>query len=361
MEPFRKLVLNAILWVAKAEVPKDGVSSARAWRFVSIPNFPGADLAYPQLGWEETLDYILKAIKAENPEFVLVPGDLVGGRWPDKATVEKLAAAQYPAWIKRMEDHGLRFYAAVGDQEVGGPPWPDDKTALVPLFKRQFQRYLNMPRNGPLRLKGTAYSFVHENTLFVALDVFERGSGAQAGIVPQVTGEQLQWLEQTLADNPGVLHVVAMGHTPVLGPAGPDGSGSLMLSGGRQSALWQALTKRGADLYLCGEARALAGTQADGILQVAHGSALGRDANMNYLVATVYPDRIDLELKQISLLREGVPPTPAEGGGPSEKIRIADEVKLKGFTTVGAAVLHRDRTGSVLSNATGAFEKTGLP
>ena len=175
-----------------------------AWRFVSIPNFPGADLAYPQPGWEDTLDYVLKAIKAENPEFVLVPGDLVAGRWPDKAAVEKSAAVQYPR--VDQADGGSRpaFYAAVGDQEIGGSPWPEDKAALVPLYKRQFQRYLNMPRNGPLRLKGTAYSFVHENTLFVALDVFERGSGAQAGIIPQVTGEQLQWLEQTLADNPGV-------------------------------------------------------------------------------------------------------------------------------------------------------------
>ncbi len=358
MEPFRKLVLNAILWVAKAEVPKDGVASAPTWRFVSIPSFVGADLAYPQPGWEETLDYVLKAIKGKNPEFVLIPGDLIAGRWPDKATVEKSAAVQYPAWVKRMEDHGLRYYAAVGDGEIGGSPWPDDKAALVPLFKRQFQRYLNMPRNGPLRLKGTAYSLVHENTLFVALDVFERGAGAQAGIIPQVTGEQLQWLEQTRADNPGVTHVVVMGHTPVVGPAGSDG---VMLAGGRKSPLWQALTKHGAGLYLCGATSALVCIQADGVLQVAHGSAFGRDANVNYLIATVYPDRIDLELKQIAVMVEGGPSAPAGGSGPSAKIRIADDVKQKGFSTIGAAVLRRDQTGLVLSNATGVLEKARLP
>jgi len=361
MEPFRKLVLNAILWVAKAEVPREGVSAVPAWRFVSIPNFVGADLAYPQPGWEETLDYILKAIKAEKPEFVLVPGDLIAGRWPDKAAVEKRAAAQYPAWVKRMEDHGLRFYAAVGDGEIGGSPWPDDKAALVPLFKRQFQRYLNMPRNGPLRLKGTAYSLVHENTLLVALDVFERGSGAQGGIIPQVTGEQLQWLEQTLADNPGIAHVVVMGHTPVLGPAGSDGSGGLMLAGGRQSPLWQALTKHGADLYLCGATRALACTQTDGILQVAHGSEFGRDAHVSYLVATVYPDRIDLELKQMAILTEGALAAQAGGSGPGETIRIAEDARQKGFATVGTAVLHRDRTRVVLSHGAGILEKAGLP
>ncbi|MEJ2702589.1 MAG: ThuA domain-containing protein, partial [Sedimentisphaerales bacterium] len=52
MEPFRKLVLNAILWVAKADVPKNGVSFVKPWRFVSIPDFVNVDLTYPQPGWE---------------------------------------------------------------------------------------------------------------------------------------------------------------------------------------------------------------------------------------------------------------------------------------------------------------------
>jgi hypothetical protein len=114
-------------------------------------------------------------------------------------------------------------------------------------------------------------------------------------------------------------------------------------------------------LYLCGETSAPACTQADGILQVAHGSQLGRAENVNYLVATVYPDRIDLELKQIAILREGGLAAQAGGSGPAEKIRIADDVKQKGFATVGAAVLHREGGGLVLSNATGALEKTSLP
>ena len=357
MEPFRKLALNAILWVAKADVPKDGVSGVSPWCFVSIPNFPGADLAYPQPGWEETLDYVLKAIKAENPQFVLVPGDLVQGTWPDKTVVEKSSAACYGAWMKRMEDHGLKSYAAIGDHEIGGGPWPEDKVALVGLFKRQFQKYLNMPRNGPLRMKGTAYSFVYEDALFVALDVFERGAAPQGGIVPQITGEQLQWLEQTLADNPGVTHVVVMGHTPVLGPAAPD---AVMLTGGRESPLWQTLKKREADLYLCAEARAVACMQADGVLQIAHGgSCRGRDARdtgdglatVSYLVGTVYPDRIDLEVKEIAVMQKG------GDTQTSAKIQIADAARAKRFTAIGTASLHRGRTGLTVSNATGCFER----
>jgi type 1 glutamine amidotransferase len=360
-EPFRKLVLNAILWTAQVEVPKGGVTAVQTWRFVSIPDFVNVDLTYPQPGWEETLDYCLKAIKAEDPEFVLVAGDLVMGRWPDKAAIEKLAGQYYPAWIQRMADHGLKYYTAIGDHEIGDNPWPAGKAALVPVFKRQFQKYLNMPRNGPLRMKGTAFSVIHENTLIVALDVFEKGAGPQGGIVPQVTGEQLEWLERTLTDNPGVQHVVVMGHTPILGPVAQESSSGLMLEGGRQSPLWQTLKARGVDLYLCGEVHAITCTEADGVLQIAHGGLFGYNARVNYLVATVYCDRIDLELKEIEIVNEGGKLPQTGDNRPHERIRMADEVRQKGFTTAGTAVLPRDGRGLTLSNATGCFAKTSLP
>jgi type 1 glutamine amidotransferase len=342
MEPFRKLVLNAILWVAKAEVPEGGVASVQPWRFVSIPNFLGADLSYPQSGWEETLDYVLKAIKAENPEFVLVPGDLVAGNWPDKESIERQAAVYYPAWVKQMQDHGLTFYAAVGDHDIGGRPWPTDKADLVRLFKRQFQKQLAMPLSGPLRMKGTAYWLIHENVLFVALDVFEKGTGAQAGIVPQVTGEQLQWLEQTLTDNPGVEHIVVMGHVPVVPPAALT-AGSLTLAGGTESPLWQTLKKHRADLYLCGEVHAAQCAQADGILQIAHGASFGHDPKLNYLVATVSPKSIELELKEIAVMHEG------------GRATIAGDVQKQGFTSAGKARFSAEGDKMVLRDATGCF------
>jgi type 1 glutamine amidotransferase len=335
MEPFRKLILNAILWVAKAEVPEGGVASVQPWRFVSIPNFASADAGCP----EETLDYVLKAIKAENPEFVLVPGDLVAADWPDKESIEEQAAVCYRAWVKRMQDHGLRFYAAVGDRDIGGGPWPADKADLVRVFKRQFQKHLTMPLSGPLRMKGTAFWFVYENALFVALDVFEKGTGAQAGIVPQVTSEQLQWLEQTLTDNPGVEHVIVMAHAPVIQVS----SAGLTLAGGTESALWQALKQHRAQLYLCGEVPAIRCTQADGILQIAHGATIGRDPKLNYVVATVSSKGIELEAKEIA--------TTSEVG----RVIIADDVQKQGFVSVGKARLATDNGRTVMADATGCF------
>ena len=87
------------------------------------------------------------------------------------------------------------------------------------------------------------------------------------------------------------------------------------------------------------------------MLQVAHGGQFNRGPKVNYLVAAVYPDRIDLEVKEIAVAHEG------EDNQSSAKIQIADAAKAKGFTTIGAASLHRDRTGLTVSNATGCFER----
>ena len=356
-EPFRKLVLNGILWTAGADVPAGGVESVRPWRFVCIPNFVNADLAYPQPGWEETLDCVLKAIKAEDPEFVLVPGDLVTGRWGDKDSIKALAEIYYTAWVKRMEDHGLKFYAAVGDHEIGDNPWPPEKAKLAYTFKKQFQKHLGMPLNGPLRMKGTAFWLVHENALIAAVDVFERGEGPQGGIVAKVTGEQIEWLDRVLSENPGVEHVIVMGHTPVLGPVAKESSSGLMLDSGCESPLWQTLRKHAADLYLCGEVHAITCTQADGILQIAHGGLFGYNPRVNYLVATIHEDRIDLELKEIEIVNEGGRLWQMGTNRPSKVVRIPDEARQQGFTTVGTATLTDGPDGTTLTDATGCFTK----
>ncbi len=355
IESFRKLILNAILWVAKAEVPENGVESVQPWRFVSIPDFVNVDLTYPQPGWEETLDYVLKAIRAENPQFVLIAGDLVMGRWPDKESIEKYAAIYYPAWVKRMQDHGLEFYAAIGDHEIGDNPWPEGKAALVPYFKRQFQKYLKMPLNGPLRMKGTAFWFVHEDTLFIAVDVFEKGTGPQGGIVCEVTEPQLEWLERAIAENPGVRHVIVMGHTPILGPVAKESSSGLMLEGGEESPFWQALKKHGVSLYLCGEVHAITCRQADGILQIAHGGLFGYNPKVNYLVATVFADRIELQLKELSIVNEGERLWQEGNNRPYERVSISEEARQRGFVTVGTAMLKTEGGSRMLTDATGCF------
>ncbi len=356
MEPFRKPVLNAILWTAKAEVPQEGVKSVQPWRFVSIPDFLNVDLEYPQAGWEDTLDYVLKAVKAENPEFVLVAGDLVMGRWPDKDSIKEYAEKYYTAWKQRMDAHGLKYYTAIGDHEIGDNPWPEEKAELVSYFKRQFQRHLKMPLNGPYRMRGTAFWLLHENTLFVAVDVFEKGEGPQGGIVPKVTGEQLEWFNTIIAQNNGVEHIVVMGHTPVLGPVAKESSSGLMLEGGADSPFWQAMKDNGVDMYLCGEVHAITCTREDGVMQIAHGGLFGYNEKVNYLVGTVHDDRIELELKELSIVNSGEKLWQSGNNRPFEKVTIMDEAKRKGFVTVGECVLDKKGKKTAVKDASGFFE-----
>jgi len=277
------------------------------------------------------------------------------GRWPDKDSIKKHAAIYYPAWVKRMQDHGLKYHTAIGDHEIGDNPWHGEKTALVSYFKRQFQRYLKMLLNGPLRMRGTAFYFVYENTLFVSVDVFEKGEGPQGGIVAKVTGDQLKWFEKTIADNSGVKNIVVMGHTPILGPVKKESCSGLMLEGGAESPLWQAMKKLGVDLYLCGEVHAITCSRTDDVLQIAHGGLFGYNPKINYLLGTVTGDRIMLELKEIEIVNSGDKLEQVGNNRPQETVTIADEVKQKGFTTVGTATLDKSGGVKTLTDPTGCF------
>ena len=160
--------------------------STPAWRFVSMPDFLNVDTDYPQAGWEDSLSYILGSVKAEKPDFLVVPGDLVMGEWhngdkdrPGIAGIKHYADRFYPAWKARLKAHGLKWYAAIGDHELGDNSW-HYKGALeyVAAYKKEFREHLSMPLNGPKHMKGTAFWWRHKNVLFVSVDVFEVGKRA---------------------------------------------------------------------------------------------------------------------------------------------------------------------------------------
>ena len=46
-----------------------------------MPDFINVDCNYPQEGWEDALSYILESIKKEDPDFLIVAGDMVMGEW----------------------------------------------------------------------------------------------------------------------------------------------------------------------------------------------------------------------------------------------------------------------------------------
>jgi len=343
--------------------------SADSWTFVSIPDFLNTDTYYPETNWEDTLTYTLDAIQAENPDFVLVAGDLVCGRWwmgettaERGSNIQNYADIYYPAWTQRFAGHGLPVYVAVGDHELGDDPWDPgnwmgvpDKIATVPFFEDAFVEHLAMPTNGPPGMEGLTYSFVHANCLFVALDVFEtHGSDIEV----TVSGVQLNWLTNTLAAHTGsVDHIIAMGHAPIAGPVRHRNSSRIMLDDGTGSDLWQAFREYGVDLYLCGEHHAITCIEADNILQVVHGALFGIHESGDYLVATVTPTNLFLELKRLSLFQTGgeLAQPPWTIAGPYDTVRIAPPEKARGFRSVGTIRIDKQPGGRVYTNRTGVF------
>ncbi len=344
------------------------------WIFVSIPDFLNVDTDYPEPKWEDALSYVLGSVKAEDPDIVLVAGDLVMGHWdfPEKVNgkiiegregVRYWASRYYPAWKKRLDDHGLKYYTAIGDHELGDNNWKigSRKLQCVPEYKKMFTQYMQMPLNGPDNMKGTAFYVKHKNMLIVSVDVFEKGKSKYGGITTQVTGEQLKWLDDLLTNNQDIEHLVVMGHTPILGPVRAWSSSRMMLDKGRESTLWQTMKKHNVDIYLCGEVHNMTCHEKDNIQQIAHGGLFGYNSRVNYLVGTVYPDRIELALKEIDIVNSGPKKWQVDRNRPHESVAITEQMKKRGFVIVGSATVKKVDNQMQPSVKTGFFDETNNP
>jgi hypothetical protein len=269
------------------------------------------------------------------------------------------ASVYYPAWKTRFKAHGLTYYTALGDHEIGDNPWKLNSRRLrcVPEYKRMFAKYMQMPENGPNHLKGTAFYVKHKNVLIVAVDVFESGKSKEGEIAAQVTGKQLEWLDETLGNNRDVDYVIVMGHAPVVGPVRQRSSSGIMLKQGTDSPFWGMMKKHKADLYLCGEVHAITCHFRDGIQQIAHGGLYGYNPQVNYLVCTVHPERMELKLKMIDIVNSGPKKWQVDRNRPRESVTIKNDVKKTGYRTVGKAVLIRGKEQNKVSDISGFFNE----
>lgn len=338
----------------------DKSSNNDSWTFVSMPDFLNVDCDYPQAGWEDALSFILESVKKENPEFLVVPGDLVMGEWDgpewnDKDSIAKYADRYYSAWINRMNDHGIKFYTSIGDHEIGDNDWLTQKRfEAVKLYKKSFAEYLKMPHNGPEHMKGTAFWWRHKNVLFISVDIFEEGKSPNGLIKLGVTGEQLSWVKKILEENTDVDHKIVVGHAPILGPVRKWSSSALMIREGRESEFWQTMKQNKVDAYLCGEVHAITCTERDGIMQVAHGGLLGYNTRTNYLICKVYEDKIEMEIKEIEILPSGEHKWQPGNNRPLENVSISKEDMANGFYTVGTVTLEKTG-GKKFQNRKGYF------
>ncbi len=314
------------------------------WKFVVMPDFLNQDIDYPDPDWDPTLDYVLERVAAERPDFVAVPGDVVMGHWTALGPVgiEAQGARYYAAWLARMRAHGLTAYVSPGDHDVGDNPWGPTKRALVDSYEQTFANHMGMPRNGPAGHDGLAFSVRHKNLLLVGTNPFEQYR-PDGPVAIGVTGAQLSWLEGTLADDDAA-HSVVMGHVPILPATHRRNTSALATPGGGGSAQWNALVRGGAALYLAGEYHDFSAARKDGVTQVVSGALPGVTDEVTYLVVTVHPDRLELDLKSIAttVTVTGPPPGPSEL--PPVRLSLDADTRRDGPRTL--ATMSIDRSGT---------------
>lgn len=345
-------------------------TAEESWKFVSIPDFMNADIGtlvgYPGFpdggkdsttpGFEATLAFYLDAIAAEQPEMVLVAGDLVEGEWHRDSTgrnifgtygshaerevsLDNAANLYYGQWLERFTSRGLNnVYAAIGDHELGDNDWGtgSNRARLVPNFKDAFARHFTQDDQGQSLFAGkingvdarpvgtpyenTSYAVKTNNVLLVTLDVFRQDSPSTkldnrtGSVLATMGGDHLAWLDTLLAaaeTDPNIDHVIVQAHTPVLTPVRVRGSSELYLRDyddttnrsnadqGAATDLWQTLAARNVDFFFAGEVHHNTLSVSNGVTQLVHDGIPFSEGH--YLVGTVTGKKVEFELKHVDI------------------------------------------------------------
>ena len=324
--------------------------------FVSFPDFFNFDIPNPWPKWDTAINFYLSEVKSEDPDFVLVAGDLVDGRWWDSPQcIEHAGALYYSGWIERMNQHKLKYYTAVGDHELGDDPWPQDKVSLVPYFEKTYSDIMQMPSNGPENKKGRAYYARHGDLLLVTVETFEIINDS---MYTDVTGEQLHWFRNVLEENKDVKFKVVQGHIPVWGEINYRSSSRLMLNNGKNSEFYKAMINNDVDLYLCGEFHDVTVLESDGLWQIVHGSSWGREIvnTQDYLVCKIEGDNMYLFMKRIFMDATGdYMWNLNKERGPREKVNINEKSVAEGLEIVGTMTIRKTGDRKEYLNMTGIF------
>jgi hypothetical protein len=379
-----------------------------------IGNFVGT----VENGYRGASQVLLEAMAAENADFFTVSGDLLYTRWPNNAELDDSHAAQhireqadiyYDGWVQNVETYGefdlSDVYTIVGDHEVGDNDWDgsvanDAKRALIPVYREVYvDKVGNEFADGaggayvdsPAGFEGRTYAVQRGNLLLVGLDQFETFTntgvytnvGSQmASVQTDVTGAQLQWLDNTLTqanNDPSIEHIIVMAHVPIAGQSTVKiqaTSSALMNVTNENGPLWQTLVEHGVDLYLPGEVHAISMQQANDVLQVVTGTNIFQPTDapgvnnipfegvpltseQNYMVVEVYADRIDLTLKQIETKIwgfRGLNNDPLNDDPYKDReARVENETAEAGFQVTGTLTIDTSSGNPVYRNRSGLF------
>ena len=275
--------------------------------------------------------------------------------------LEMLAGMRTGAKID-IESSDATIMYSIARQVFKGTPLTDRQFALMQeklqAYKPQFLLYkqnFDMPQNGPDHKKGLAYFVRKGDLLVVTVETFEV---VEDSMRIQVAGQQLEWLQQTLAEHRDAPFKIVQGHVGLWGDLNSRSSSRLMLEGGKQSAFYKTLVANGVDAYFAGEFHDVTVLEADGIWQIVHGSSWGRAVvnTQDYLVGEVKKNQLHLTLKRLYM--------EVDGGhiwnvnkprGPREIVRISEQSLTNGPEITGTLTITNNNGKKSFSNQTGYF------
>lgn len=326
-------------------------------KFVSFPDFPNFDIPEPWPKYDTAIDFFFTEVKKENPDFVMVDGDLVNGHWWDSPEcVEQMGTIYFSGFVRRMEKYGFRYYTAVGDHELGDDPWPKNKIDLIPHFENVYKSILKMPLNGPDNKKGLAYYVREGDLLLITVETFEVVGDSMH---VDVMGQQMEWLKKVLADNSDAKFKIVQGHAGLWGNINSRSSSRLMFGDKKESKFYSVLKENGVDAYLVGEFHDVTVLESDGIWQIVHGSSWGRKVvnTEDYLVGEVVRDELRLTLKRIYMDAEGdYMWNLNKNRGPREIVRINEKSLKNGPEITGTLTITNNNGKKSYSNQSGYFK-----
>jgi hypothetical protein len=363
-------------------------------------------------GYRGASQVLLEALAAENADFFTVSGDLLYTRWPKNGQLSSPGAPQhirdqadiyYDAWIENVATHSgfdlSDIYTIVGDHEIGDNDWGANKRPLIPTYKDVYVEKVGNEStvaagayvDSPAAFAGRTYAVQRGNMLLIGLDQFETFNSAGAftqmasqiaSVQIDVTGAQLEWLENTLTladSDPTIDHVFVMGHAPI---AGQDAvivghSSGLKNITAEDGPLWQTLARHGVDAFLPGEVHDISIQQAAGVMQVITGTNIFQPtrqaaensigfnlaapaiSEQNYMVVELYEDRIDLTVKQIETRiwgSQGLANDPVNDDPyKNREARVATATANAGFQIVGTLTIDKSSGAPEYRNRSGVF------
>jgi DNA repair exonuclease SbcCD nuclease subunit len=224
---------------------------AAAWKFAVISDTQGDNSERNNKSCIN--DAVVQAIAAdivhEDPDFVLVAGDLVNGWFRNGGTDYGVQYANWREAMKAVYEAGIRVYPIRGNHDSGPErlalpplpshlePPPNTPALLKKAFRDAFpESYI--PKNGPADEEGLTYSFTHKDAFIVGLDLY---TGGQHKV-------NQDWLEGQLAGNRR-LHVFVYGHEPAFETRHKD---NLAFYPKERDYFWDSIGRAGARVYFCG-------------------------------------------------------------------------------------------------------------